>query len=81
MKTTIDIADPVFEQAKDLAARRGTTLKALVERGLRQVIAEQERAAPFVLRKASFRGSGLQAGVADADWPRLRDMAYEGRGA
>lgn len=81
MKTTIDIADPVFEQAKVLAARRGTTLKALVERGLRQVIAEQARTSPFVLRKASFRGSGLQAGVADADWQRLRDMAYEGRGA
>ena len=31
MKTTIDIADPVLNQAKKLAAREGTTLRALVE--------------------------------------------------
>jgi Arc/MetJ family transcription regulator len=47
MKTTIDIADPLFADAKRAAERRGTTLKALVEQGLRQVLAEQaaERAA------------------------------------
>jgi hypothetical protein len=82
MKTTIDIADALLREARRLAARERTTLKALVERGLRSVISEHEKeaAAPFRLRKASFRGKGLQPGARDADWERLREMAYEGRG-
>ena len=34
MKTTIDIADPLFDAAKAAAQQRGTTLRALVEMGL-----------------------------------------------
>jgi hypothetical protein len=59
MKTTIDIADPLLEAAKKTATREGTTLRALVELGLRQVI-EKKRSVAFRLRKASFRGKGLQ---------------------
>jgi hypothetical protein len=33
------------------------------------------------LRRATFKGRGLQAGVEGASWERLREMAYEGRGA
>lgn len=39
MKTAIDIADPLFAEARRAAEREGATLKALVERGLRQVLA------------------------------------------
>lgn len=81
MKTTIDIADAVLEQAKRLAARRGTTVRALVELGLRRVIAESSKDAGFVLRKASFKGEGLQPDLDAASWDRLRELAYEGRGA
>jgi hypothetical protein len=34
MKTTIDIADPLFAEAKRAAEREGTTLKALVDAGI-----------------------------------------------
>jgi hypothetical protein len=80
MKTTIDIADPVLEQARQLAARRGTTLKALVEQGLRRVIAESASDNAFRLRRASFKGKGLQPGLDGAAWERLRELAYEGHG-
>lgn len=81
MKTTIDIADPLFADAKRLAERRGTTLKALVEQGLRQVLAEPAAGAPpFRLRKASFKGKGLRPELQDAPWDRLRELAYEGHG-
>lgn len=82
MKTTVEIADPLLKEARRLAAREGVTLKALIERGLRQVVAEtaKKSAAPFRLRKASFKGKGLQPGVRGAPWERLREMAYEGRG-
>jgi len=82
MKTTIEIADALFADAKRQAARRGVTLRTLVEQGLRQVLAEG-RAKPkaFTLRRATFKGRGLQAGVDGASWERIREMAYEGRGA
>lgn len=38
MKTTIDIADALLLEAKQLAAQRGETLRELVEEGLRTVI-------------------------------------------
>ena len=81
MKTTVEIADSLLEAARKLAAREGTTLRALMEQGLRQVVAERRRrAGAFRLRKASFKGQGLQPGVAGASWERIREMAYESRG-
>lgn len=41
MKTTIEISDPLLRQAKRLAAKEGTTLRDMVERGLRLVEGEQ----------------------------------------
>ena len=81
MKTTVEISDSLLDEARKVATREGTTLKALIEQGLRKVVAERrQRAGAFRLRKASFRGHGLQPGVSDASWERIRDMAYEGRG-
>ena len=80
MKTTIEISDPLLRQARKLAEREGVTLRALVERGLRRVVAETKPGAPFKLRRASFKGRGLQDDVRGASWSRLRDLAYEGRG-
>jgi hypothetical protein len=80
MKTTLDIPDPLLREARKVAARERTTLRALVEQGLRRVIAEKNRKPAFRLRKASFKGRGLRPELADAGWDRLRDRAYEGRG-
>lgn len=81
MKTTLDISDPLLREARKLAARERTTLRALVEQGLRRVVAERRRHAPaFQLRKASFKGRGLRPEVKDAGWDRLRELAYQDRG-
>jgi hypothetical protein len=42
MKTTIDIADGLLLEARDRARSQGTTLRALVEEGLRRVLSEHE---------------------------------------
>lgn len=79
MKTTIEISDALLADAKRVAARDGVTLRALIEQGLRQALAERRRnVQPFKLRKASVKGRGLQTGV---DPSMFREMAYEGRGA
>lgn len=40
MKTTLNIADSVMQRLREEAARRGTTMSALVEAGLRRLLAE-----------------------------------------
>ena len=54
---------------------------ALVEEGLQRVLGQRKRPEPFRLRKASFRGEGLQPEVGEGSWERIRDRVYEGRGA
>ena len=80
MKTTIDIADPLLEAAKKAAAREGTTLRALVELGLRHVLEARKRGGAFRLRKASFRGAGLQPGAKVLSWEQIGELAYGERG-
>jgi len=81
MKKTVDIPDALLEEARQVAARDHTTVSALIEQGLRHVLAERSVAREFRLRKASFKGEGLQPGVTDATWERIRDLIDEGHGA
>jgi hypothetical protein len=81
MKTTIEISDSLLRRAKALALREGTTVRALVEAGLRAVLKEKRDKPPFVLRNASFRGEGLQPEFRDEKWDDVRDAIYEGRGS
>jgi hypothetical protein len=77
MKTTIHIADALFDEAQALAAKRKTTLKALVNEGLRKVIDEAKTAKPFKLKDGSFRGGrGLQPEFENATWAEIRAAAY-----
>lgn len=80
MKTTVDIPATLLEEIKRVASRDKTTVRALIEHGLRQVLAERKRVRGFHLRKATFKGQGLQPQVEGATWDRIRDLAYEGRG-
>lgn len=80
MKTTVEIPDQLLNEARRLAGREGTTLRALIEEGLRRIVGERKRTGPFRLRRATFKGEGLQPGMAGSSWDRLREMAYEGRG-
>lgn len=64
-----------------MASRERTTVRALIEEGLRRIITERKKKRRFRLRRATFKGNGLQPQVAGASWERIRDMAYEGRGA
>jgi hypothetical protein len=82
MKTTVEIPEPLFLEVKRLAAETGTTLRELIEDGLRRVLEVRTQSAPaeFVLRDASVGGNGLQPGVRDGSWEDVRALIYEGRG-
>jgi predicted nucleic acid-binding protein len=59
-------------KARRVAERDGTTVKALVEAGLRRVIDDREQRGKFRLRRASFKGRGLQPG-ARISGPQVHD--------
>ena len=82
MKTTIEINDALFHRAKQLATQRRTTLRSVVKSALRQFLDPSGSGSqvPFRLRRHSFRGRGLQAGLTEQDWATIRERAYEGRG-
>ena len=80
MKTTIDLSDELANKAKAYAVRKHTTLRAVIEQGIRQVLRNERSASRFKLRDASFGGNGLQKEYKDADWAKIREAAYEGRG-
>jgi hypothetical protein len=82
MKTTVEIPDSLLRAAKRQALRERTTVRALIERGLRTVLGgRRPAAARFALRRASFHGDGLVAGRSLRDWDVIRDASYSERGA
>ena len=80
MKTTVQIPDSLLKEARKVAREKHTTMKALIETGLRRIISEHRQRERFKLRKATFKGEGLQSHLAGASWDQLRDISYEGRG-
>ena len=81
MKTTVELPDGLLREAKRVALRERTTVRALIERGLRTVIHDRRPTARFALKKASFKGDGLAAGISLSDWDTVRDLTYSERGA
>ena len=67
-------------EARKIANQEGTTIRALIEEGLRLTIDNRKRNRTFRLRKATFKGHGLQSDAAGASWEKLREMSYGDRG-
>ncbi len=70
MKTTLNIDDSVMQRLREEAARRGTTMSALVEAGLRRVLAPELPAAdePNTLPPLpTWRGGPELVDISDRD--------------
>ena len=79
MKTTLDIHDELLIRAKRHAKETGRPLRAVVEEGLRQVLA-----GPFP--RSTYRLPDLRVGnpndpnpLEHLSWAELRDLIYEDR--
>jgi len=81
MKTTVELPDSLLREAKRVALKNRTTVRALIEQGLRTIVAERKRPGGFTLRNAAFRGDGLVSGRSLQDWASIRDLVYAERGA
>ena len=81
MKTTIDLPDDLFIAVKKLAAERRTTIRSLVERGLRKELGAREsrttRRRPRI-RWVTVEG-GLAPGLDVADRAGMTDWLHHDR--
>lgn len=80
MRTTVRLDDALLDQARREASQRGETLTALIEKGLRIVLA-QRKAGPRrarVVLPVSRQGGGLRPGINLNDSAALLDV-MEGR--
>lgn len=77
MKTTIEIADALLAEAKQVALDEQTTIRALVEEGLRRVLDERRVRAPFQLRDGSYRGGGRGLRPEyEGNWDKMLEAIY-----
>jgi hypothetical protein len=76
MKTTVNLPDELLREAQELARRERTTLRELIETGLRAVVKQRSGESPFVLEDASVSGRGLQPAFRGARWEQIRDTIY-----
>lgn len=76
MRTTVRLDDALLEQAKREASRREETLSALIEKGLRLVLAQSRppRRRPRVVLPVSRAGGGVLPGVDLSDSAALLDI-------
>jgi len=80
MKTTIEIADDLFERVQRFARKEKTTFRSLTEQGLRMVLKEKE-GKPRKLPPLLTVPGGLTDEFKNAPWERVRDEIYKGHGA
>ena len=82
MKTTIEIADDLFERAQRVAQKEKTTFRSLTEQGLRLVLREkQSKPAKWKWKPLVVKGGGLTPEFKNASWEKIRDEIYKGHGA
>jgi hypothetical protein len=75
MRTTIRLDDQLLAEVKQLAARNGQTLTAIIEEALRQMLASRQQLAQrSPVRLITTPGNGLQSGVDLDDSATLLDL-------
>lgn len=76
MKTTIDIADDLLLRAKQEAQASKTTLRSLIEAGLREILGRSSSSKRRPVEPVTYRGEGLQPEFRGKGWDSLREAIY-----
>ena len=78
MKTTVEIADELYEAAKDHARMTGRPVRALIEDGLRMALDAERRDVGFKLSDRSVGDPRGPNPLESLTWQDLRDEIYGG---
>lgn len=76
IKTTVDIADDLLLRARKAADASRTTLRSLIEEGLRVVLARRSEPVQSAVTPVTFRGKGLQPEFRGRGWDSIRETIY-----
>jgi len=76
MKTTVDIADDLLKRSQQLAKREGSTLRSVLEEGLRLVLKSRRTPGSRAFHFPTFGKGGLNPEFRDADWEKIRTTIY-----
>jgi hypothetical protein len=79
MKTTVDLPDALVREVQEVARAEGTTLRQLVEDGLRLALQRRRATSRFRLPDASVDGAGLRPEARDTSWDDIRAASYGDR--
>lgn len=74
MRTTVDIPDRLYRQLKSRAAREGSSTRALILRGVKEVLRSKRRTAGRHVSLPIVRSS--RPGTVDLDNARIYDIAF-----
>jgi hypothetical protein len=80
MRTTINLDDALLAEAKQVAARTGRTLAAVVEDALRESLHRRQRTARQAVELPVFGEGGAQPGVDLDDSAALLDLMEQDDG-
>lgn len=81
MRTSVEISDSLLRKARNLARRRHTTLRQLIEEGLGRLLQAERTPNRPKLQDFSYGEGGLLPGLNSSDWDTIQARAFEGRGA
>lgn len=81
MKTTVQISDALLADVQKIVLKRKTTLKALVDEGLRLVVEQEHAPKKLVkLKDFSYGDPDVPWPLEGKSWEEIRNIIYEGRG-
>ena len=81
VKTTIEIADDLFQKIQRKAQNENTTFRALTEEGLRLVLTSTQSRSKKLPPLRGYGKPGDKPLIDLSNWDALRDEIYKGRGA
>ena len=83
MKTSIEISDSLFKRARQLANQRKSSVRSLVEEGLRLLFANIDSRRKTKPKLLTFGGDGLtdEMKIRGLSWDTLRSEIYKDHGA
>lgn len=67
MRTTVDIPDALLDRARERARRDGTTLRQILNEGLRTFLDDARRGPPERFELPKYGSGGLQPGIGERE--------------
>lgn len=76
MKTTVEISDDLLKRSQQVAKKEGTSLRALLEEGLRLALRSRQTRQRHQFQFPAFGKGGLNEEFRDASWDTIREAIY-----